>query len=85
MSERRACRVIGCCRMTMRYEVVRQDDLLHRIPLELVAVVARPHLGLHASKLRGKAFTNRVAPRASIARLSRLGMTVSLWPLLWSR
>ena len=26
MSERRACRVIGCCRMTMRYEVVRQDD-----------------------------------------------------------
>ena len=23
MSERRACRVIGCCRMTMRYEVVR--------------------------------------------------------------
>ncbi|MFC3183269.1 IS3 family transposase [Cypionkella sinensis] len=26
MCERRACRVIGCCRMTMRYEVVRQDD-----------------------------------------------------------
>jgi putative transposase len=26
MSERRACRVIGCCRMTMRYEGFRQDD-----------------------------------------------------------
>ena len=63
MSERRACRVIGCCRMTMRYEVVRQDDLLHRIPLELVAVVARPHLGFRASKLGGNACTKLGAPQ----------------------
>lgn len=26
MSERRACRVIGCCRMTMRHEAIQQDD-----------------------------------------------------------
>jgi putative transposase len=30
MSERRACRVIGCCRMTMRYEGIRQDVDLSR-------------------------------------------------------
>lgn len=24
--KRRACRVIGCCRATMRYEAVRQDE-----------------------------------------------------------
>ncbi|MGA0542868.1 hypothetical protein ACO2Q5_19895, partial [Neotabrizicola sp. VNH66] len=37
-------------------------DLLHRIPLERVAVVARPHLGLLASKLGRKASTNLGAP-----------------------
>jgi putative transposase len=26
MSERRACKAIGCCRMTMRYETTRADD-----------------------------------------------------------
>jgi len=26
MSQCRACRVIGCCRMTVRYEMARQDD-----------------------------------------------------------
>lgn len=28
MSQRRACSVIGCCRMTVRYQSVRNDDLL---------------------------------------------------------
>jgi putative transposase len=26
MSERRACKAIGCCRMTIRYETTRMDD-----------------------------------------------------------
>ena len=26
MSERRACKAIGCCRMTMRYQTTRMDD-----------------------------------------------------------
>jgi len=26
MSERRACQVLGCCRMTMRYQSFRVDD-----------------------------------------------------------
>src|SRR6478735_9032961 len=26
MSERRACKAIGCCRMTMRYQTTRADD-----------------------------------------------------------
>jgi hypothetical protein len=26
MSERRACKAIGCCRMTMRYKTTRADD-----------------------------------------------------------
>jgi putative transposase len=26
MSERRACKAIGCCRMTMRYQTTRTDD-----------------------------------------------------------
>ena len=41
MSERRACRVIGCCRMTMRYEVVRQDDPVLRERLKELAKVRR--------------------------------------------
>ena len=35
MSERRACKAIGCCRMTVRYETTRLDD----------AGVARAHEG----------------------------------------
>lgn len=30
MSERRACRVLGCCRMTMRYQALRSDDVVLR-------------------------------------------------------
>ena len=26
MSERRVCQVLGCCRMTMRYQSIRVDD-----------------------------------------------------------
>ena len=37
MSERRACWVIGCCRITMRYEVVRQDDSVLRERLKQLA------------------------------------------------
>lgn len=41
MSERRACRVIGCCRMTMRYKAVRQDNPLLRERLQELARVRR--------------------------------------------
>lgn len=41
MSERRACRVIGCCRMTMRYEVVRQEDPVLRERLKELAKARR--------------------------------------------
>ena len=41
LSEPRACRVIGCCRMTMRYEVVRQDDPVLRERLKELARVRR--------------------------------------------
>jgi ABC-type glutathione transport system ATPase component len=41
MSERRACRVIGCCRMTMRYEAIRQDDPALRERLKELARVRR--------------------------------------------
>lgn len=41
MSERRACRVIGCCRMTMRYEAIRQDDPVLRERLKELAKARR--------------------------------------------
>jgi hypothetical protein len=41
MSERRACRVLGCCRMTLRYEAVRQDAPLLRERLKELAKVRR--------------------------------------------
>ena len=43
MSKRRACRVIGCCRMTMRHEIVRQDDPELRERLKELATCARRH------------------------------------------
>lgn len=30
MSERRACRILSCCRMTMRYQALRTDDIMLR-------------------------------------------------------
>lgn len=41
MSERRACRVIGYCQMTMRYEAVRQDDPVLRERLKELTRVHR--------------------------------------------
>lgn len=41
MSERQACRVIGCCRMTMRYEAIWQDDSVLRERLKELARVRR--------------------------------------------
>jgi hypothetical protein len=41
MSERRACRVIGCCRTTVRHEAVRQDDPVLRERLKELARVRR--------------------------------------------
>ena len=41
MSERRAYRVIGCCRMTMRYKATRQDDPVLRERLKELAGMRR--------------------------------------------
>src|SRR3954465_11540238 len=37
MSERRACKTIGCCRMTMRYQTTRADDAVIRQRMTAVA------------------------------------------------
>ena len=37
MSERRACQVVGCCRMTMRYQATRIDDGLLRERMKAIA------------------------------------------------
>jgi putative transposase len=37
MSERRACKAIGMCRMTMRYETVRPDDAALRERMKAIA------------------------------------------------
>jgi putative transposase len=37
MSERRACKAIGCCRMTMRYKTTRADDTGLRQRMKAIA------------------------------------------------
>src|SRR6476661_4371979 len=37
MSERRACKAIGCCRMTMRYQTTRADDAVLRQRIRAIA------------------------------------------------
>lgn len=37
MSERRACKAIGCCRMTVRYQSIRPDDAVLRERLTALA------------------------------------------------
>lgn len=37
MSERRACRVLGCCRMTARYQILRVDDTALRESMKAMA------------------------------------------------
>jgi putative transposase len=37
MSERRACKAIGCCRMTMRYQTTRADDAGIRQRMKAIA------------------------------------------------
>jgi putative transposase len=37
MSERRACKAIGCCRMTMRYRTTRTDDIGLRQRIKAIA------------------------------------------------
>jgi putative transposase len=37
MSERRACKAIGCCRMTMRYQATRADDTSLRQRMRAIA------------------------------------------------
>lgn len=37
MSERRACKAIGCCRMTIRYQTIRADDTTLRQRMRAIA------------------------------------------------
>jgi putative transposase len=37
MSERRACKAIGCCRMTIRYQSIRADDTVLRERMRAIA------------------------------------------------
>src|SRR5437016_6057760 len=37
MSERRACKAVGCCRMTMRYKTTRADDATLRQRMKAIA------------------------------------------------
>jgi putative transposase len=37
MSERRVCKAIGCCRMTMRYRTTRADDASLRQRMRVIA------------------------------------------------
>ena len=37
MSERRACKAIGCCRMTMRYRTTRANDAGLRQRMKAIA------------------------------------------------
>lgn len=41
MSERRACKAIGCCRMTVRYETNRPDDGEVRERMRAIALERR--------------------------------------------
>lgn len=41
MSERRACKAIGCCRMTIRYRTTRADDAALRQRMRAIAEVRR--------------------------------------------
>ena len=37
MSERRACKALGCCRMTIRYQTLRTDDVVLRERMKAIA------------------------------------------------
>lgn len=37
MSERRACKILGCCRMTIRYRTKRSDDVVLRERMKAIA------------------------------------------------
>src|SRR5690349_16772310 len=41
MSERRACKAIGCCRMTIRYKATRAEDTALRQRMKAIAEVRR--------------------------------------------
>ncbi len=37
MSERRACKTLGCCRMTVRYKAIRSEDSALRDRMKAIA------------------------------------------------
>ena len=37
MSERRACKILGCCRVTVRYKAIRSEDVALRDRMKAIA------------------------------------------------
>ena len=58
--------------LTPKRRGTSHSHLMHRIALEIVAVIAFPRVGLLASKLGGKTSTNLAAPQNVVKKhLSR--------------
>lgn len=75
--------------VVIRDSAAAHCDLMHRVPLELVAVVARPRLNFLASRLgvkrqesRGTSRSTRAGALASISRHATRGPLTSLVSLL---
>lgn len=58
-----ACRVIGCCTMTMRYEVVRQDDPVFR---DRMKELAQARSSIEVPLVRSQGTTGRLSTAACI-------------------
>jgi hypothetical protein len=58
-------------------------DLMHRIPLELVAVITCPDVGLLASKLGSNASTNLAAPQFVVGFGPTLKLLRSQRNMVW--
>lgn len=73
MSERRACKAIGCCRMTIRYQSTRPDDTVLRERMRTIARERR-RFGYTLADRRLLAITER---RRLHVMLKREGLAVN--------
>jgi len=92
MSERRACKAIGCCRMTVRYETSRPDDREVRERMKAIAqerrrfgyrrllvMLRREGLVVNHKKLF-RLYRRRSSPFAAVAAASgRSGLGRRCW------
>jgi hypothetical protein len=71
MSERRACKAIGCCRMTMRYKTTRADDAGLRQRMKAIATnAAASAIGACMSCSSGKVGRYVIKPQEAVPALS---------------